>query len=246
MGVLAGRGQLGIILGGAGLPAAILAQSPVGYWKLDETSGTTAIDSSGNGRNGTYAGTYTLNNVNGLCSFAGGYVEIADNDAWTIGASGLSVWALCKPTASVPNRAHIVAKGDVSNYEYAMNVEVGSGADALGAVAWSLNGNNQMSETSAGSLITTAWQGVAFAMPTVVYGTRFPIYRNSSTPISSSQGVFYPESFGNGTAPLRIALRGDGVDGFTGAIGHVAVFASKLSDASIGTIMSAAQREGWF
>ena len=38
----------------------VLADSPLGYWQLDETSGSTATDSSGNGRHGTYLGGITL------------------------------------------------------------------------------------------------------------------------------------------------------------------------------------------
>ncbi|NET03355.1 MAG: filamentous hemagglutinin N-terminal domain-containing protein [Symploca sp. SIO2B6] len=34
----------------------VLADNPVGYWRLEETSGTTAFDSSGNNFNGTYRG----------------------------------------------------------------------------------------------------------------------------------------------------------------------------------------------
>lgn len=34
----------------------VLATDPIGYWKLDETSGSVAYDSSGNGFNGTYIG----------------------------------------------------------------------------------------------------------------------------------------------------------------------------------------------
>jgi Concanavalin A-like lectin/glucanases superfamily len=37
--------------------AAVLSYSPYAYYRLDETSGTTAYDASGNGRNGTYKGT---------------------------------------------------------------------------------------------------------------------------------------------------------------------------------------------
>lgn len=37
------------------LQVAQLADSPLGLWKLDETSGLTAADSSGNGRDGTYS-----------------------------------------------------------------------------------------------------------------------------------------------------------------------------------------------
>jgi len=39
----------------------VLADSPRLYWKLDETSGTTMADSSGNGRDGTASGSFTLN-----------------------------------------------------------------------------------------------------------------------------------------------------------------------------------------
>ncbi|MDQ3933069.1 MAG: Ig-like domain-containing protein [Actinomycetota bacterium] len=35
--------------------------SPSAYWRLGETSGLVATDASGNGRNGTYSGTYLLN-----------------------------------------------------------------------------------------------------------------------------------------------------------------------------------------
>lgn len=38
----------------------ILSLSPMGYWRLGETSGSTATDISGNNRNGTYLGSYTL------------------------------------------------------------------------------------------------------------------------------------------------------------------------------------------
>lgn len=39
----------------------VLADDPLVYYKLDETTGTTAIDSSGNGNDGTYTGGVTLN-----------------------------------------------------------------------------------------------------------------------------------------------------------------------------------------
>lgn len=39
----------------------ILASSPVAYWRLDETSGTNANDSSPNNHDATYTGTFTLN-----------------------------------------------------------------------------------------------------------------------------------------------------------------------------------------
>jgi hypothetical protein len=46
---------------GADYRAAVMADTPSGYWRLDETSGTAAADASGNGNAGTYAGGVTLN-----------------------------------------------------------------------------------------------------------------------------------------------------------------------------------------
>ncbi len=46
--------------GGGDYQAAILADSPGGYWRLGETSGTTAADSSANANDGTYLGPFAL------------------------------------------------------------------------------------------------------------------------------------------------------------------------------------------
>lgn len=40
--------------------SAVLADTPVGYWRLGESAGPTATDLSGNARHGSYIGTYTL------------------------------------------------------------------------------------------------------------------------------------------------------------------------------------------
>jgi hypothetical protein len=77
----------------------VLADTPVGWWRLDETSGTTAADSSGNGRDGTYVNTPTLG-ASGLLAadptvgsvrlseLANEYVEIADNNAFSLTTTG--------------------------------------------------------------------------------------------------------------------------------------------------------------
>ena len=75
---------------------AILALSPAGYWRLGETSGSVAADSSGNSRDGSYNGTYTLgadslvpsdtdDKALGLSS--AGYVSVPNAAAIDIGAS---------------------------------------------------------------------------------------------------------------------------------------------------------------
>src|SRR5438132_10623605 len=51
--------------------ATVLADHPVAYWRMDETTGSTMADASGNANNGHYAGIYTLGQPGAL---AGGAV----------------------------------------------------------------------------------------------------------------------------------------------------------------------------
>lgn len=50
-----------LLLWSASVCRADITSNLVAHWKLDETSGTTAADSSGNGYNGTYVNSPTLN-----------------------------------------------------------------------------------------------------------------------------------------------------------------------------------------
>lgn len=79
------------LLGAAGGPAyaqVILADGPYAYWRLDETSGTVAADSSGNNRNGTYVAPVQLAQAKllpaspgtayvGLTGGGSGYVDVS-------------------------------------------------------------------------------------------------------------------------------------------------------------------------
>lgn len=67
--------------------STVLADSPTGYWKLAESSGTSAADSSGNGYHGVYVGTLTLGSsvladsdtsVDFPGTETGGYVQLPD------------------------------------------------------------------------------------------------------------------------------------------------------------------------
>ncbi len=68
-----------------------------GYWRLDEASGTTALDSSPNARHGTYSGNYTLSQSgpivsapNGAVLFNGGagdFVALPASVTLTVGSS---------------------------------------------------------------------------------------------------------------------------------------------------------------
>lgn len=77
--------------------AAVAAAQPYAYWRLSEASGTTAADTSGNARTGTYSGTYSLGQPSALTtdsdhsvSFSGGYV--GSNFVFNSATASVEVW----------------------------------------------------------------------------------------------------------------------------------------------------------
>lgn len=74
---------------GGAYSTEVMNDTPLVYWRLGESSGTTAADASGNGRSGTYTTPLTLgaasllgSDANTSVDFSGGYAQIAYNAAW--------------------------------------------------------------------------------------------------------------------------------------------------------------------
>jgi len=72
--------DVGRLEAGTDLSLVAKSQGLVGYWKLDEGSGSTAVDSSGNGNNGILVGSppWTTGKIGGALSFNGSsqYVQV--------------------------------------------------------------------------------------------------------------------------------------------------------------------------
>lgn len=247
------------------LPSAILALSPLGYWPLNEgatvaNASGTAVDASGNGRNGTYeksTGTFAnavgpdgadyadFGNTNLTTS-----VRIADNNAWSVNnASGLTVVAMIKPdSVGGTTRQFVVAKGGSGSAKYEWDFYINFGVG--GRIQYVVDGpsGNVLQLEGFNNPVTTAWQAVAWSTPNGTQNTRGKVYRNSSTPLGTTQGATTAATYTNDTSELWIGWRqdGPGSQGFTGGIAHVAIFAGQMSDGNMGTIMSAADADGWF
>lgn len=92
----------------------VLADSPLVYYRLGEASGSTLVDSSGNGRNGTYNGDYTLGqpgltlDTDTAAAFAGGAT------AWTTTTYGAWMNSLTTFTVEVWFRLSDIAGGYVA------------------------------------------------------------------------------------------------------------------------------------
>jgi VCBS repeat-containing protein len=101
-----------------GYANAVLSSEPLAYWRLGETSGTTAVDSSGN-HDGTYVGTYSLGQRGAIARDPDtaldvdgnvGYVSITDAATFGLGNNfTISAWIQADQTGGlrriVSNRA---------------------------------------------------------------------------------------------------------------------------------------------
>src|ERR1700686_1686157 len=103
--------------------ATVLADHPVAYWRMDETTGSPMAESTGNANNGHYAGIYTLGQPGAI---GGGSAAVAF-DGQSGAASVLSSTSLQVNMVTI--EAWINKRADTEYGVYvAKNVELGGGA----------------------------------------------------------------------------------------------------------------------
>jgi hypothetical protein len=98
--------------------------NPVAYWKLDEITGTTAYDSSGNGNHGTYSGTFTLSKTpltkNGASVYFNGTtsadLSTGSLTALNFGANDWSIELWVNADSSQPNSYPALIATGTSGY----------------------------------------------------------------------------------------------------------------------------------
>lgn len=96
---------------GPDLSLASFARGLVGYWKFDETSGTTAIDSSGNGKDGTIQSdpVRTTGKIgNALLCNGNDYIDLPNDLGYT---TAVSAFAWFKMNGTPPGNYHIIFGG---------------------------------------------------------------------------------------------------------------------------------------
>lgn len=211
---------------------AILADGPVGFWVLGDTSGTNAPDLSGNGFNGTYTGGFTLNQspllaseTDGSTLFNGssGYVAIPSGLS-TAGYTALTVVAWLQWATAVSGDARVVdnshTDADHNGFELVLNTSAktgswvlgdGTNTDFLGANSLSIAPNTPiMYAGKLGSGHYSIWlNGVRVAL-----GTSTLTLNNGAFPVNLGRG-----SYNN--------------DYYSGMLGFVAIFNKEISDARL-------------
>lgn len=203
----------------------------VGYWRLNESSGSTARDLTGQ-RHGTYtvAPNYLKESpVKGgnSAGFTGTqYVTIADADALSPGTTGQMSWSLwTKPNDTVQN--HLIAKGTGSNYEWGILrgvLPLFTNGTGFVAQMWQSGGTSYaVVQTGSGTAPTGQW---CHLVVTLVQASALRIYMNG---VQVALSTSFTGSQANGTSAVNIGRRPDNVRFYNGNIGDVAIWNRALT-----------------
>jgi hypothetical protein len=113
--------------------SAVLADSPLVYWRSDTASGTTEPDASGNGRTGTISGISRVSGApigeshNSYHYNAGTSVHIhRANESW-MSAASLSVEAWARPETSSTNSRTVVSRHNTSGHLWTLRIDTNGG-----------------------------------------------------------------------------------------------------------------------
>ena len=155
--------------------ADVEALSPTFYYRLDDTSGSVAVDSSGNGSNGVYTGSYTLAQM-GLLSgdeassthFTGGCVESPGYSDDTTGTA--MAWATLDALDNSQQLFTVTTVGNGPSVNTTSDLYV----NADGSVTFQFyNGSETVTLTSAAGLITVGSTHFYAAVWAVGYATLY-------------------------------------------------------------------------
>jgi hypothetical protein len=224
---------LGETAGGATYDSTVLADSPIGYWRLGESSGTTANDSSGNGRSGTYLGGYTLGAA-GAISSSNTAVTFNNSDARaeiTSSAfqltSSLSVEAWARPAVNNGNNA-IFDKtiGGNTNTSYLMYIGGGKPKCRL------VKGGAQFDVASGTAVTANAWVHIVCTYD----GANVRLYVNNALVATTA----LTGSIDTGSGVNIIGRLGGASYPFNGQLDEVAVYSTALSATRIAAHYDAA------
>jgi hypothetical protein len=215
--------------------AAVLADGPQGYFRFDETSGTTAHDSSGHGNDAQYVGGFTRGAPGALIGDkdtavtldgTSGYADVGNRFNFTGNATfTLEVWAL--PSVIDVNYRRLFSREVPTTPRdgYLLFLRSPNGADpsTYSVERWSSGSTNQCPETN---LVTAVWHHFV----TTYDGSTSRVYLDAML-VASQPG---PLPMNATTASLRLGASAFDSNGyFGGTVDEAAIYDTALSAARI-------------
>ncbi len=204
----------------------LMAQSGLGYWALDESSGTLASDGSGKGLNGTLGAgaSFSSGKYGGGARFNGAsnsYVIISPASPSGLDLTSNFTWAAWINPADGAER---MIFNKESTYEWECTG---------GVIQWALQTTGGAWYWANTGVTCPANQWNFFAL--TYDGTNVRIYKNNGKGPASTLAHSYPGPVIPNSNPLCIGARGGSCGGtnFNGSIDEVMIFNRVLGDAEI-------------
>jgi hypothetical protein len=220
---------------GIGTPTSGL----VGWWKLDDGSGTSAADSSGTGNTGTLQNgpTWTTSGeIGGALTFASAstqYVSVTDAASlrpanWTV-----STWVNLTSLPSSGGQTKLVAKDDSNSYsDYGLSIDNG---DHCAGLNWRLYFNHSDGTTYAICYAATINTGTWYLATGTWDGTTLTIYVNGVSVATSTPGST-PSTGAGGDLEMGHEYNISGSIYLNGTLDDVRVYNRALAAAEVSTL----------
>lgn len=197
----------------------VMADSPVGYWRLGEASGTVAQDETANNLNGTYVNTPTLGVAGAISGntavrftlASSEYVSIPDNNVLDLTTPfSVEAWIKRASISTPADNMMIVSKGPNS---YQLYMTTGGSIQFRGA--------DQSTVQSTIAISDTNWHHVVGTRS----GATWIIYIDSI----DRSGAVTDHTVSTTSSPLTFAAYSAGVWHFDGSLDEVAIYPTALS-----------------
>ena len=193
-----------------------LDDSPLGYWRLNETSGTVAADSSGNARTGTYAGTPTF--ASGATTFSGDDRVTVPATGLDAGTTGFTIKTRIKGTKSSGTGTIAARWHDGGAQRWVLSLYQGTGT----MQAWFKGGGGYPTCTNATDVLDGEWHEVALRYT----GSGFCIVVDGVAGATTS----YTGNPGDESPGLAVGAKGSGSEWLNATQCEVALFGSGLTN----------------
>jgi hypothetical protein len=213
-----------------------------GYWKLDESSGTLANDSTGNGNTGTLTNgpTWAAGKINNALTLNGTnqYVDAGNAASLQItGSITLTAWVNASALGGTPSSILGKSNPGTSNRSYALNIDPTNcgGAQKFDMVV-STDGTAYAIRCSSTAAVTGTWYFVADVYD--ASAQTLHVYVNGALSDGTLTGTV-PASLFNTTANVNLGRRNNNIDFFNGTIDDARIYSRALSASDVLTLYNA-------
>lgn len=232
-----------VLTGALSYPAAVLADGPLAYWRLNESAGTVAYDSAG-AFNGTYAAGVTQSVAGPRPPALGGFESTNTGAEFYNGQANsfVTVPALNLRTNTVTFLAWLYPVGSQADYSGLLMTRAGSTQAGLGyttanQIGYTWNGNTTWTFQSGLVPPQNQWSLVAL----VVSATQARLHLlNSNGLQSATNAIAHQSEIWDGPAQLgNDPSGGTGSRTFNGIMDEATVFAKSLSPSALSALYQA-------